>query len=303
MARSRNIKPGFFTNDELAELPALTRLLFIGLWTIADRDGRIEDRPKKIRAEVMPYDECDPDAMLRALHERGFIFRYVVGGMGCIQIVNWAKHQNPHVKEQASTMQAPDMSGAKPVQVPAEEKPCPEDAGLIPSLLIPDSSPEKTSPDAAAAAPSAKKARKPKTDVEAPTTETWNSYSLAYERRYGTEPLRNAKVNAILLKFVGLVPAGDAPEVAAFYVRHNQNLYINAKHVVELLVRDAERLYSDWRTGASGGASSAANETAYQRSMRERTEQHMPAIAAKRPGTAPILNPMDILDGLTAIAR
>ena len=31
MARARNIKPGFFTNDELVELPFATRLLFIGL--------------------------------------------------------------------------------------------------------------------------------------------------------------------------------------------------------------------------------------------------------------------------------
>ena len=75
MARSRNIKPGFFTNDELAELPALTRLLFVGLWTLVDRDGRIEDRPKKIKAECMPYDDMDADAALSALCKAGFILR------------------------------------------------------------------------------------------------------------------------------------------------------------------------------------------------------------------------------------
>ena len=35
MARARNIKPGFFDNEILGELPALTRLLFIGLWCLA----------------------------------------------------------------------------------------------------------------------------------------------------------------------------------------------------------------------------------------------------------------------------
>lgn len=39
MARARNIKPGFFTNDELVELPFEVRSLFIGLWAIADREG------------------------------------------------------------------------------------------------------------------------------------------------------------------------------------------------------------------------------------------------------------------------
>lgn len=46
---------------------------------------------------------------------------------------------------------------------------------------------------------------------------------------------------------------------------------------------------------------SAASETPYQRSMREKYEQATPAIAAKRPGAAPAPNPMDVLDGLTRI--
>jgi hypothetical protein len=142
MARSRNIKPGFFTNDTLAELPALTRLLFIGMWTLADRDGRIEDRPKRIKAECMPYDDMDIDAALNALAAAGFVLRYEVGGTRCIQIVNWAKHQNPHVKEQASSLPAPDMHGASTVQAPDKPDECTEQAGLIPDsgFLIPDSS-------------------------------------------------------------------------------------------------------------------------------------------------------------------
>jgi len=42
--RSRNIKPGFFKNEIIAEMPTETRLLFIGLWLLADREGRLEDR-------------------------------------------------------------------------------------------------------------------------------------------------------------------------------------------------------------------------------------------------------------------
>jgi hypothetical protein len=61
MARARNIKPGFFANDVLAEIDPLGRLLFAGLWTIADREGRLEDRIKKIKAQILPYDDCDCD--------------------------------------------------------------------------------------------------------------------------------------------------------------------------------------------------------------------------------------------------
>ena len=55
MARAKNIKPGFFTNEQLAECSFAARLLFVGLWTLADREGRLEDRPRRIRAQVFPY--------------------------------------------------------------------------------------------------------------------------------------------------------------------------------------------------------------------------------------------------------
>lgn len=146
MARSRNIKPGFFTNDVLGELPPLTRLLFAGIWTICDREGRLEDRPKKIRAEVLPYDDCDPDAMLDDLQKHGFILRYEAEGIKAIQVLAWDKHQNPHVKEAPSTMPAPCKPGTSTVQDQGKEQPLPERAGLIPdsSPLIPDSSKEPT---------------------------------------------------------------------------------------------------------------------------------------------------------------
>ena len=41
-------------NDELAELPTSTRLLAIGLPCIADREGRIKDRPKRIKRSYYP---------------------------------------------------------------------------------------------------------------------------------------------------------------------------------------------------------------------------------------------------------
>ncbi|MDI9733891.1 hypothetical protein QM259_16735 [Acinetobacter baumannii] len=52
MARSRNIKPSFFMNEDIIELPFEARLLFIGLWILADREGRLENRPKKIKMSV-----------------------------------------------------------------------------------------------------------------------------------------------------------------------------------------------------------------------------------------------------------
>ncbi len=139
MARSRNIKPGFFTNDELAEIEPLGRLLFAGLWTIADREGRLEDRPKRIKAEILPYDDCDVDYLLQQLHDRNFILRYEVNGKRYIQVVNFKKHQNPHVKEPPSTIPAPDLHHTSTVQAPEENRTDPADS----LNLIPDPDPDQ----------------------------------------------------------------------------------------------------------------------------------------------------------------
>ena len=112
MARARNIKPGFFQNEELVELPFETRLLFIGLWTLADRAGRLEDRPKRIKMAVFPADDVDVNSGLDSLASAGFIVRYCVNNEPYIAIPAWEKHQNPHHKEAQSLIPAPDKPEA-----------------------------------------------------------------------------------------------------------------------------------------------------------------------------------------------
>jgi hypothetical protein len=105
--RARNIKPGFFHNEDLALLTPTTQLLFIGLWLAADREGRLEDRPRHIRADVFPYehgDSLDVHRELTVLEEAGFIRRYVVQGRRLIEVTNFKKHQSPHHTEKASIL-------------------------------------------------------------------------------------------------------------------------------------------------------------------------------------------------------
>lgn len=142
-----------------------------------------------------------------------------------------------------------------------------------------------------------KRVRHPK--GEAPSSDVWQAYSAAYQARYGVEPMRNATVSGQLAQFVGRIPADEAPRVAAFFVGHSGGLYVAAMHPVNLLLRDAEKLRTQWATGMNGA--DLPTETTYQRSMRERAEQTTPAIAARRPGTPARPNPMEVLDGLTRI--
>ena len=139
MSRARNIKPGFFKNEVLAECAPLARILFAGLWCEADRSGRLEDRPKRIKIACLPYDDCDVDSLLDELAKRGFILRYVVDSTPYIQVLEFSKHQNPHIREVASSIPSPNEHCASTVLAPNKHGTSPADSfNLIPSSLIPD---------------------------------------------------------------------------------------------------------------------------------------------------------------------
>ena len=108
MARARNIKPGFFINDELAQKnDPLGRLFFIGLWTIADFKGDIEWRAGRIKAQILPYDDCDIKKIAINLDNSGFIRFYSDGEKIFLNIVNFRKHQNPHKNEKEAGSDIP----------------------------------------------------------------------------------------------------------------------------------------------------------------------------------------------------
>jgi hypothetical protein len=183
MARARNIKPGFFKNEQLADLAPITRLFFIGLWTIADRDGRLENRPKRIKAEVFPYDDVDVAKCLSELRDMGFLDMYQAGDIHCIQIANWEKHQHPHRKESESTIPAPE----KPVLVP--EKPVP----VCPKPLILNPQPETLNPHSAEAEVGV--SLTPVDNAANDTLRAWNYYVKVFQRSaaYEYTPKRKAK--------------------------------------------------------------------------------------------------------------
>ena len=97
MARIRTIKPGFFRSEDVAALPLRARLLWIGLWTQCDDQGRTKDNTKLIKADVWPLDpvtlgDIEEDLMTLAAHGR--IVRYEVDGRRYLEVVNWDDHQS-----------------------------------------------------------------------------------------------------------------------------------------------------------------------------------------------------------------
>lgn len=146
--RARNLKPGLFKNELLGSAEPLITILFAGLWCSADREGRLEDRPLRLCAEVFPYrrkvTERKVNAWLDWLHEHKFIVRYTVSEKRFIQVVEFLSHQNPHRDERHSEIPALSSSShsASTVEAPCDLDKSPDVVRLNPEsgILNPESS-------------------------------------------------------------------------------------------------------------------------------------------------------------------
>ncbi len=116
MARKRQLDPDFFLNEDLGRMDPRGQLLFAGLWCLADREGKLEDKIGKIKASVHPYRKCDIDNLLEVLVEKDFILRYEVNNVRYIIIPKFKKYQHIHPHESKSRIpnplgKSPDISG------------------------------------------------------------------------------------------------------------------------------------------------------------------------------------------------
>lgn len=267
MARARNIKPGFFKNEILGVADPLYSLLFEGLWVLADRSGRLEDRPLRIKAEIFPYrDSLDMDAMLEWLEENGFIQRYTSQGKKCILVLEFVKHQNPHKNETESELPAPDgfSTNTEIIDTSSEKIGSTRADSLSSDSLTTDSLiPERES---ASRKPPAKRAT-PAPDIPRPddvAEQTWADWCKL--RKAKRAPVTQTVIDGARGESV---KAGMALEdfLQVWCRRGSQGL-------------EAAWLKPDERRPTSGSRQSDA-EPAWRREQRERTQAAAPGVAAK----------------------
>lgn len=78
---------------------------------------------------------------------------------------------------------------------------------------------------------------------------TWEAYTEGYVERYMVEPTFNGKVAGQVVGFVKRVGMDEAPRVARWFPSHQSSYYVGRGHVVDCLLRDAEKLRTEWATG------------------------------------------------------
>ena len=104
MAYIRTIKASFFTSDDIVSLSPLARLLYIALWTEADREGRFTWRPGNFKLRFLPGDSCEISELCNELVESGLVATYSVNGKTYAEIPTFKRHQFINNREGKSTL-------------------------------------------------------------------------------------------------------------------------------------------------------------------------------------------------------
>ena len=199
---------------------------------------------------------------------------------------------------QAKAKHLPSKSQASAKQEPLPPPPPPPpplQPPQTPASVAPLGSSGEVSPDPSrdpSTGPSsgnASRKRSAKPARESKTVDVWNAYNTAYKERYGVDAVRNAKVNGQIAKFVERLGAGEAPGVARSYLANRNNLYVNAKHCTDLMLRDAEKLRTEWVTGNV----TVTNEPDF---VRERREKIFEMTGGRMGAKAKSAKPSEVID-------
>ena len=115
MPRIRTVKPEFFRHEQLQELErthhgAYPMLVFEGLWTLADKLGQFEWKPRQIHLDVLPYIPFEMEDTLILLVSAGLIRQYEVAGKGYGLIPTFQDHQHIAGKEKYLPSRCPSPS-------------------------------------------------------------------------------------------------------------------------------------------------------------------------------------------------
>lgn len=109
--RRRTIDPEFWTDERVVAVSDGAKLLFQGLWAVADREGRLEEKPMAIGFKVRPWAPMEVAGLLTELVEAGLVVRYATDGRKLLLVPNLAKHQYFHKNEAKSDLPPPPDSG------------------------------------------------------------------------------------------------------------------------------------------------------------------------------------------------
>ena len=124
MPRIRTIKPDFYVDERIADLSYPAAFHFPGLWLLADRAGRLLDRPREIKAKIAPLRDVDMEAVLVELEAAKMVLRYVVNDEKYLEVCNLERHQHFNTREPPSMLPPPNTPSVARERMHARARTC-----------------------------------------------------------------------------------------------------------------------------------------------------------------------------------
>lgn len=93
MARKRMIDPNIWQSEDFGKLSTLGKLIFIGLFSLADDEGRGRSNPVYLKSTLFPYEEgirsTDIDKTLSEISSNMSVIFYSCDGSSYYSLYNW----------------------------------------------------------------------------------------------------------------------------------------------------------------------------------------------------------------------
>ena len=120
MSRQRMIQPGIWTDEGFLSISVPARLLFIGMISMADDEGRGLATDRCLKALVFPADDITLEKVRGLRDELAGnvnVKFYDVAGKHYYQLTKWRNHQRLERPKKSLIPPLPDASGTHPVSV------------------------------------------------------------------------------------------------------------------------------------------------------------------------------------------
>lgn len=278
MARIRTLKPSVWRDKAFCSVSRDARLLFIGLISNADDEGRFEADPELLRAAIYPRDgfgatpdtqlfgsagDADVDVWLAELESVDLVRLWTVRGERFGDLPGWLNHQRI---QRPTPSVIPDIA-RQSRNVPENDSPTlfPGDSDTSPrglreaSVTEGDKEKERVSVVGANAPPTSSSRRS--TVRQSDGLRVWEAYAAHHPRAVLTPKRRSLIRQRIAEGYTPdrLVAAIHGNHVDAF--ANGDNDRRTSYHDLELILRDAariERYEETWLASQNGGGRDGA---------------------------------------------
>ncbi len=97
MARKRMVDPNIWQSEDFSKLSTLAKLVFIGLFSLADDEGRGRANPTYLKSVLFPYNEdlrsADIEKTLSEISSNMSVVFYSCDGSNYYSLLSWVDFQ------------------------------------------------------------------------------------------------------------------------------------------------------------------------------------------------------------------